>query len=235
MATEPAAQTIFHPYYEETVTESTIHYKAIKYIEDVLEDRYRLRADVFVGASNFVYWEEGNIDKKLSPDVYICFGARNIERKSYKIWEDGVVPQVVFEVSSDSSRITDLGTKKAIYEMLGVEEYYIFDPFKEYLKDGFKAFRLRGDNLQSVATTRRVFSRRLGLDLRNEGSLLRFYEHGSNIKIQTSQEARQGLLESEAARAQAEAAQAQAEAAQAQAERRAEELQRQLDDLRSQR
>ncbi|MBX3170953.1 MAG: Uma2 family endonuclease [Candidatus Eremiobacteraeota bacterium] len=114
---------IVYPYYEETVTETTWHYRAAQYLQAVLEFRYRERGDVFVG---------GNVEEKQSPDVYVCFGARNIDRSSYKTWEEGgIVPQVVFEISSRSSRVHDLGTKKATNEMLGRPKSWPSDPRRQ--------------------------------------------------------------------------------------------------------
>ena len=77
----------------------------------------------------------------------------------------------VFEVTSRSSRLTDLGTKRATYEMLGVEEYYAFDPLKEYIAPGLTAFRLEGEDYKDItpnfskktSTPIRVYSPRLDL------------------------------------------------------------------------
>ena len=55
----------------------------------------------------------------------MCFGARNIDRLSYKVWED-VVPQVIIELTSASTKYMDLGEKKGVYEVRGVEEYYLW-------------------------------------------------------------------------------------------------------------
>lgn len=115
-----------YPYYEESVTESCPHLKAGHYLYGALPSRYADRPDVFVGSNHFVYWEEGKKDVKQSPDLFVCFGARNIDRLSYKVWED-VVPQVIIELTSNSTRYTDLGEKKGVYGVRGVEEYYLFD------------------------------------------------------------------------------------------------------------
>jgi Uma2 family endonuclease len=168
MRPEPIA--IDYPYYEETVTESTWHAEAGQYLASALSCRYQARADVFVGSDNFVYWEEGNPDEKLAPDVYVCFGARRRGRRSYKTWEDhGVAPQVVIEISSRSSRHTDLGNKKAIYEEIGVEEYYVFDPLREYIPQGLRAFRRKGATFEEIVfpdktVDPRVYSPRLELE-----------------------------------------------------------------------
>ena len=211
MTIQPDGDSDDYPYYEETVTESSWHYKAIEYLHSALNYRYADRQDVFVGANNFVYWEKGKKGRRQAPDVYICFGARNIDRRSYKMWEEGdIPPQVVFEITSDSSRFTDKGNKKAVYEALGVEEYYLFDPLHEYIPGGLQAFFNKRGTLQPV-TGKRVHSPRLELDLRAEGRLLRLFLPGSSQRILTYGEA---------------------EAARQEAELRAQRLQAELDELR---
>ena len=224
-------QPVVYPYYEATVTESTPHLKSIIYLYTVLSHRYSHRSDVFIGANNYVYWEEGNADEKQAPDVYACFGASNKDRRSYKTWEEGgVVPQVVFEITSRSSKTSDLATKKGIYEMLGVEEYYAYDPLKEYIAQGLRAFRLKRGSYREIHPPRsapfRVYSPRLDLDLEGpvarETGLLRLFEPGSPTAFRNYSES-ELMLAWEKARAdetsaQAEANRAQAEAAQARAE-----------------
>ncbi len=197
MPDEQTAQEIQYPYYEVTVTETTWHYKAIHYLEGVLEHRYSERTDVFVGANNFVYLEEGNTEDKQSPDVYLCFGASNRDRRSYRPWDEGgVFPQVVFEVSSRSSRFHDLGDKKALYEAMGVEEYYVFDPLREYIPQGLRAFRRKDAAFQELVLPRdasseiRVFSPRIQLDLAVDGPLLRFFEPDQRDPLPNYKEAR---------------------------------------------
>jgi Uma2 family endonuclease len=188
---------IDYPYYEATVTESTPHLKSIFYLYGVLSHRYSQRPDVFVGANNFLYWEEGNTEEKQAPDVYVCFGASNRDRRSYKTWEEGgVVPQVVFEITSRSSKTADLATKKGVYEMLGVEEYYAYDPLKEYIPRGLRAFRLHKGCYREIIPPKsglfRVYSPRLDLDLEGPGAketgLLRLFEPGSQTAFRTYDE-----------------------------------------------
>lgn len=50
-------------------------------------------------------------------------------RKSYRQWlEDNIVPQVVFEVRSESDTQTKMDKKLVFYNRYGVEEYYLYDP-----------------------------------------------------------------------------------------------------------
>lgn len=49
---------------------------------------------------------------------------------------------MVIEVSSRKTRREDLGPKKGTYEMMGVQEYYLFDPLGEYLETPLVGYRL---------------------------------------------------------------------------------------------
>jgi len=49
------------------------------------------------------------------------------ERVSYRLWETGIAPRVVFEILSQGSEIKDRVTNRRIYEGLGIPEYYWFD------------------------------------------------------------------------------------------------------------
>ena len=212
------------PYYEETVIESTQHFAVNQYLQYALEEFFRDQPEVFVGANNFLYWDPKSKKKKQSPDVYVCFGVPKGYRRSYKVWmENGVVPQVIFEITSTSSRLLDQGTKKATYEMLGVEEYYTFDPFGEYIPDKLRAFRNQHRTLKELKG-KRIHSARLGLDLRVEGEMLRLFLPGSSVRLLTYQEAQQARAEAERAQAKAEQAQKQAEQAQKDTERARAEL-----------
>ena len=58
----------------------------------------------------------------------------------------------VLEVTSDTTQKKDLGDKKAIYQRLGVDEYFLFDPLGDYLKPRLQGYRLgTGGRYRAVA------------------------------------------------------------------------------------
>ena len=62
------------------------------------------------------------------PDVMVAFGVPSERfRLSYQTWRMGKVPDFVLEVVSESSWRRDYGSKRELYERLGVAEYFIFD------------------------------------------------------------------------------------------------------------
>jgi Uma2 family endonuclease len=120
-----------------------------------------------------------------------------------KVWEEGKAPDVVFELTSASTRQVDLGPKKGMYEMLGVREYFLFDPLEEYLKPSLQGYRLeeRGYRWMEGET---LTSDVLGLELRVEEGWLRLYERETGQRLPTPAEVAKARRQAEA-RAEQEA------------------------------
>jgi hypothetical protein len=59
--------------------------------------------------------EEGNLSAVVVPDVFVALGVEQRQRRIYKLWEEGVSPTFVIEVSSRSTRLEDQGTKRGLY------------------------------------------------------------------------------------------------------------------------
>lgn len=212
-----------YEYYAETVTESDFHGAAARYLIESLRLHF-LGQPVYVAGDLFVYPVQGDPKTKVSPDVFVCFGAEQRDRKIYRTWIDGPPPAVVFELTSESSRLSDLGEKRQRYEAMGVEEYYLFDPLGEYLAGQLRAFERQGDVLIPRVGSPLV-SPRLGLELVVDGTLLRLRkpdgeaystyleEHRARLEEQQARlEEHQALLQERQARLEAEKAREEAEA-----------------------
>lgn len=222
-----------YPYYEDTVTESDWHRIAIRYLELSLQRHFEGVPDVYVSSNMFVYYEKGKRDKKVSPDVFICFGVTTQQRKSYKVWENnGVAPFAAFEVTSESSRVSDQGSKRARYAQMGVQEYYLFDPLGEYLAGKFRAYRREGDELLPVVSGPRFTSPGLGMAFEVEDKLLRAYDGRTGQPYATTWEIEQARHDAEQARHDAEQARHDAEQRLNEERRRVAELEEELRRLR---
>ena len=130
-----------------------------------------------------MYYEEGNPRKSVAPDVFVVVGAsRDEDRDTYLLWREPKAPDFVLEVTSKSTRRNDLVTKRALYESLGVVEYFMFDPRAEYLDpplQGFGLHRGRYAALQVAALPNgapALYSEALGLFLHVRGPALRLYD-----------------------------------------------------------
>ena len=166
------------------------------YAREALKDRYRDDPNVYVAGTLLIYYEEGNPAACIAPDVFVVFEVARHRRRTYKIWQEGKAPDVVIEISSKSTWLEDLATKKGLYAILGVREYFIFDPEQHFLRPPLQGFRLVADDFRSIPSSNGVtlHSQVLGLDLRVEeagdGSLaLRFVDSASGEKLLSPQEA----------------------------------------------
>lgn len=108
--------------------ETDTHVRYMMDVRTALEHHYRDRQDVYVSGNNMMYYVEGDPRKSVSPDVYVVFGIRKHERRIYKLWEEGKGPDFVLEISSRKTRREDTGRKHDLYRVLGVQEYFLYDP-----------------------------------------------------------------------------------------------------------
>ena len=165
------------------MAETPIHWHATVDFAQPLMDRYAARPDAYVGSDMLMYWEEGNPDKRTSPDVFVAFGPnKEPERRIWKVWEEGIAADFVLEVTSRCTRRRDEGFKAELYEKLGVTEYWQFDPTEDYLSPSLKGRRLgSGGIYEPIPLEERDgelsgWSSVLGLDLRPEGHALRLFD-----------------------------------------------------------
>jgi Uma2 family endonuclease len=170
---------------------------------------------VYVSGNLLLYYQPGNRRRHVSPDVLVVKGLDPRDRNNYLLWEEGRPPQVVIEVTSESTREEDLFDKLEIYrDRIRVAEYFMFDPRGEYLEPALQGYRLIGDRYEPMEmVVGRIESQELGLLLEKHGPRLRFFNPATGNWIPTLQEMHQ-------------AAEAQRQRAEAEAERLRQELQR---------
>ncbi len=112
------------------MAENTVQFRWIVTIEGGIDALFAGDPHVFVAGDLFWYPVEGDNTIKLAPDILVAFGRPKGDRKSYLQWEEnGVAPQVIWEILSESNRPKEMIDKFLFYEKYGVEEYYIYDPF----------------------------------------------------------------------------------------------------------
>jgi Uma2 family endonuclease len=142
------------------MSDHTLQYRWIVVIREGLGFQFAEDRDIFVGANLLWYPVEGKPTIRGAPDVMVAFGRPQGERGSYKQWvEGGIAPHVVFEVMSPGNRPAEMRRKFEFYERHGVEEYYVYDPFKGTLE----GWRRRGEKLKKIARMRGYVSPRLGI------------------------------------------------------------------------
>ena len=173
----------------------------------------------YVAGNLFIYYEEGNPRAAVAPDVFVALGVEQRRRRIFQTWrEGGRAPDVVIEITSKKTRKDDRERKPTIYAALGVREYFIFDPYGEYLEPPLQGYRLVRGVYEPIATDP-LRSEVLNLELRQEDGMLRLYHPQTGERLPTSDEEAQARRAAEAARRAAEAARLAAEAARLAAER----------------
>jgi Uma2 family endonuclease len=167
--------------------ETDIHIAQIIDLLFALTRYFREDPRVYVAADLLLYYVEGDPKEFVVPDVFVVRGVPKGERRIYKLWEEGRAPDVVFEITSASTRREDLGTKRVLYADLGVKEYFVFDPTGEDLRPPLRAFRLSGSEYQPLKEP--VFSEVLGLELQIVDKHLRLFDPRTGKRLLTPAEA----------------------------------------------
>jgi Uma2 family endonuclease len=159
--TQPSQSTVPYPDDDgQPMSENTLQFKWIVLIKEGLETLFRHDPNVFVAGDLLWHPEDGQPKIRQTPDVMVVLGRSKRERGSYKQWEeDGIAPQVVFEILSPGNRFDELLRKFRFYEKYGVEEYYLYNPDNGDLL-GWR----RGDGeLEQITEMNGHVSQRLGI------------------------------------------------------------------------
>ena len=245
------ADTVDYPCSDgQPMAESQLHAKCIMYMCEALQyhfeqhhpaDRYAndetdaIPDDAALGAyvtgNMFLYYEQGNRAAVVAPDVFVVHGVPVHLRDSYRLWNEPKGPDFVLEVTSKSTKETDLVKKRTLYASLGVEEYFLYDPRAEYLKPPLQGYRLGGGGYRPLPGVSRlpgggasVYSAVLGLELRDERGLrrLRLHDPETGRDLLSYRESEAYAAREATARRTAEAHAAQEAAARRAAEARVE-------------
>jgi Uma2 family endonuclease len=184
------------------VGETPTHRDNLLFLIQMLRDWYAKNADVYISGNMFLYYEEGNKHKHVSPDVFVVHGVeKNCGIKYYATWEHGDKgPDFVVEMTSRSTRKEDTEKKFRLYQdVLHVVEYFLFDPFAEYLKPPLQGYRLkRGRYVRIKSVGGRLPSEVTGLHLERHGEELRLYDPTHKLWLPNPEETKAKLEASEA-------------------------------------
>jgi Uma2 family endonuclease len=144
--------------------------------------------------NQFLYYSQGHPKLRVAPDVMVIFNVEPGGRDNYKIWEEGEVPQIVFEMTSPSTRDQDDGDKKNLYEKVGIQEYWQFDPKGEWIAEGLRGYRLEQGVYQSIEDgISQVLALRLEVTA-ELSTLISFYRLDSGEKLLLPTELKAGMI-----------------------------------------
>ena len=200
------------------IAESDSQRIPLTYAVDRLRYHFRNHADVYASGNLLIYYEEGNPRARVAPDVFVVFGVRNVERSSYRLWEEGKGPDFVLEITSRATWREDQRKKRELYRRLGVREYWQYDPTRDYLEPPLQGSELvegayeRLPEREMADGTLALRSEVLGLELRLTGRRLRFHDPQSGEDLPDLAETGDRLIEAEGQRRKAEDRRREAEA-----------------------
>ncbi len=179
----PAPTEIFYPCSDgEPLAESYDHlYVIMTTLAMLLAHLKGQQATVL--ADQFLYYAQGFPRLRVAPDVMVIFNVAPGGRDNYKIWEEGQVPSVIFEMTSPSTRSKDDVEKKNLYESLGVTEYWQFDPRGEWIPEKLRGFRLQGDPEPVYVPITNNQSEELQLQLVVEDKIIAFYRLNDGVRL----------------------------------------------------
>jgi Uma2 family endonuclease len=169
---------VYYPESDGRPMDSDLHRDEMYDLIHALRWRYRDVPDVYVTGNLFFYYVKGDPRSVVAPDVFLVYGVAKRKRRTYKLWEERKVPSLVIELTSDSTKDEDLSKKKLCYESLGIEEYFLHDPYGDYLDPTLQGFRLVNGRYRPIDPEPDGSLRSLttGLILQVEGTQLRLVD-----------------------------------------------------------
>src|SRR5688572_10512059 len=88
------------------VGETPLHIQNFRWLLEMLEVWFAEQKRVFVAGNMFVYYEEGNPRRHVSPDIFVVRGIRKVtdpQRRRYLLWEEKSIDFVI-ELTSKTTR-----------------------------------------------------------------------------------------------------------------------------------
>lgn len=226
--------TVWDPMYPDSdgrpMGETDHHSEALITLREGLKDFFAGRDDVYVGSNLLFYYERGNPSGRRDPDGLVAKDVRgNHPRRSYRLWEEGVLPCALFEILSENTWREDVGEKRDLYERLQIPEYFLFDPEDRFIDPPLQGFRLVKGRYEPIvpAEDGSLVSEQLGLRMKAEGTLLRLIDLKTGKPVLTRAEraaqeeerAKKEKQRAKQAREDAEKAKGEAEKAKGEAEK----------------
>ncbi len=220
-----APTTIHYPESDgKPMADNTKQFRWIVTIEGGLDALFANRSDVFVAGDLLWYPVEGRPDIRAAPDVMVVFGRPKGDRGSYLQWkEDGIPPQVVFEILSPGNTVAEMTNKFEFYRLYGVQEYYLYDPDR----NEFYGWLRHNDTLEPIPFKGTWVSPLLGIRFELKEDDLDIYRpDGGRFKtfIEIVESAEQERARAEQERIRAEQERSRAEQERARADRLAAQL-----------
>ena len=164
-------------------------YYAFPALQTFVHERF---PDAFVASDLLIYpWPE-DLKASVAPGVFVAFGAGNHARLSYKLWEGEPVPAFVMDILAGSASDNALHEKRDKYVGMGIQEFWMFDPFGRRIREHVRGYRLQSGRYRPIPPLPKApgyASVVLGLEFRAEGGNLRIHDPVAGEDLQSHLEA----------------------------------------------
>lgn len=191
--------------------EGGFQFNSLTYAVMALRVHFWHRNDVYVAGNMFIYYEEGNGDSCIAPDVFVVFGAHTHTRSSYLIWEEAKGPDFVMEIASASTVERRPGVEtRALCRSEGAGILAI-RPFGSTSRAAASRFRVEDGVYVPLPASALVdgasgvYSSVLGLHVRMDGEMLRFHDPVIGQDLRTHEEEARAKQDAEARSVELEA------------------------------
>ena len=196
----------------------------LTYSLDAIKLLFADRPDVYVSGDLLVYYIGSNgfgkpVRGQVGPDVLAVFGVEDRPRDSYVMWREGPPPSFVMEIASNRTWKRDRNEKRAIYQAMGVKEYFQYDPRQNYRPPRLVGLRLYRGAYREIPFSRMpndehgVESATLGLYAHvDPAGRLRWFNPATGEYLRTYEEQDRERRQAESARREAEQRQHEMEA-----------------------
>ncbi|MBW4658766.1 MAG: Uma2 family endonuclease [Drouetiella hepatica Uher 2000/2452] len=221
---QPAQETVYPDCDGNPMSDNTKQFRWIVTIQQNLEWLFAHDPNIFVAGDLLWYPVQGEPKIRTAPDVMVALGRPKGDRGSYKQWEEnGITPQVVFEILSPGNTQTEMNKKLVFYDRYGVEEYYLYDPDDHDLSGWLQV----DQKLDVIDPMHNWVSPRLGIRFEwSETELQIFRPDGKRFLsyVEIAEQAGQAELRADQAELRADQAELRADQAELRAEQLAERL-----------
>ena len=206
----PYAPTDTADLYPETdgkpMAASDFHLEILIWLLQTLKAHFTAVPDTYVSGDILTYYTEGDPRAVVAQDVLVSFGIGRKMRHTYKVWEEGKVPDFVMEFSSKTTYQNDLTDKMELYATLGIPNYLLYDAEALYLPSPLMGFQLVKGVYVPIppGVDGGVHSDVLGLDFHIRDRRLAVYNPVGEQWLQTPTEQHAARAENAEARAEQE-------------------------------
>lgn len=162
---------------------------AFPVLKTFLHERF---PDAFAASDLLIYPRPKDFKASVAPGVFVAFGAGNHARLCYKLWKGEPVPSFVLDILAGSASDNKLYEKRDKYVGMGIQEFWMFDPFAGRIREHVAGYRLQGGRYRPIPPlpkARGYASEVLGLELRAEDGNLRLHDPVAAEDLQSHLEA----------------------------------------------